>query len=245
MADALLAHTLEEGQGAIDSFATHSVRLAELLPATFPAKPLEAVAAEMKPAIDKNPTVPNATCAKLAEQVREEAAIAVAAFRAAEMWLRIKAPSVSDGNNFGVDVQNYVIAELQAMRTAMEAFIPAARDYHWSRAEGLAKLISDSATAETSTSESKETKDGKTEDVKKSSKTSTTKEAKPAGYQDYAAYVLGLDVKQYHTAYTSLTDIKNNYLKAHLLFAKNMKRLADPRGEGEDGFRGAHAMSMF
>ena len=42
----------------------------------------------------------------------------------------------------------------------------------------------------------------------------------------------------------SLTDIKNNYLKAHVLFAKNMKRLADPRGEGEDGSR-VHSMSMF
>merc|ERR1712146_819907 len=76
---------------------------------------------------------------------------------------------------------NYVIGELQAMRTAMEAFIPAARDYHYSRAEGLGKLISDSSTSETSKSESTETKDGKAENVSKTSKTSTTKEVKPPG----------------------------------------------------------------
>ena len=34
-------------------------------------------------------------------------------------------------------------------------------------------------------------------------------------------------------------------LQAHVLFNKNMKRLADPRGEGQDGEHGRNVMSMF
>ena len=66
---------------------------------------------------------------------------AVAAFRDAEMWIRLKAPAVSDGNNFGVDVQNFVLGEVQHMRAAMEAMTTTGRDYHWSRAQGLEKLF--------------------------------------------------------------------------------------------------------
>lgn len=246
--EALLAHTLEEGQAAIEGLAPNALRIAEIMNAKFPKKALSAVASEMAPGVAAAKTATNPTCTALGDLVREEAAIAVASFRAAEMWLRLKTPSVSDGNNFGVDVQNYVISELQAMCKVMEAFVAAGRDYHWSRAQGVDKLFGDSAENSTSTSEDSETKeeDGKpkTTSTKKASKSSSTKESKPNGFPDYNAYLVGIDVKQYHVAYTSLTDIKNNYLKAHMLFTKNMKRLADPRGEGEDG-RAVHAMSMF
>ena len=63
----------------------------------------------------------NTKVAELCSLAREEAAVAGAQFRAIEMWLRLKAPAVSDGNNFGVDVQNYVIGELKSMRGAMQA----------------------------------------------------------------------------------------------------------------------------
>lgn len=43
--------------------------------------------------------------------------------------------------------------------------------------------------------------------------------------------------------FAQLTDMRDNYLKAHVLFAKNMKKLADPRGDG-DG-KSANVMSMF
>ena len=240
-ADQLIAHTLEEGQQAIDSLASHSLRIAELLAKTFPAKSLADVAKEMGPQMDKVTAATNPTCLALSEQVREEAAVAVGAFRAAEMWLRLKIPVVSDGNNFGVDVQNYAISELDAMRKAMEAFMTCGKDYHWARAEGIEKLKA-GCKADSTTSESTETKDGKAE--VKSTKSSSKTDSQTAGFNDYKQYLLNIDVKQYHTAYTSLTDIKNFYMRAHVLFAKNMKRLSDPRGEGEDGGR-VHSMSMF
>ena len=241
MADTLVAHTLEEGMQAIDAMSSHALRIAEVLATKFPAKSLADVAKEMGPQVDKASSATNPTCTALSEQVREEAAIAVGIFRAAEMWLRLKTPVVSDGNNFGVDVQNYVISELDAMRKATEAFVTCGKDYHWARAEGVEKLKA-GCKADASTSESTETKDGKPE--VKSTKSSSKTEAQTAGFNDYKQYLVNIDVKQYHTAYTSLTDIKNFYMRAHVLFAKNMKRLSDPRGEGEDGGR-VHSMSMF
>ena len=46
-----------------------------------------------------------------------------------------------------------------------------------------------------------------------------------------------------HLVFNHLTDMRNNYLKAHVLFAKNMKKLNDPRGDGEG--KTANVMSMF
>lgn len=235
MAD-LTESVLEEGAQAIDAFGGNATKLAGVLAESFPAQSLDAVAASFAPSKECNAKV-----AALGKLVRDEAAVAVGLFRAAEMWLRVKAPAVSDGNNFGVDVQNYVLGELQGMRGAMEGMIISSRDYHWSRAQGLEKLFGEEKTEEAK-GETTE-KDGDKSTVKSSSSKKSSSSI-PPGYADYQAYVVAIDVKQYHAAYTMLTDIKNNYLKAHVLFAKNMKRLSDPRGEGEDG-RSANVMSMF
>ena len=115
-----------------------SGRLTEALASAFPAVSLEAVAAEFaKTSASKEV---NAKVAALSNSVREEAAVAVGIFRSAEMWLRIKTPSVSDGNNFGVDVQNYVITELHAMQKAVDAMVTTSTDYPWARAAGLDTL---------------------------------------------------------------------------------------------------------
>merc|ERR1712146_440205 len=59
----------------------------------------------------------------------EQVAMMVADFKAAEMWLYLKTPEVSDGNNFGVEVQAYVLGELKAMRTEAAAMMDAVSAY--------------------------------------------------------------------------------------------------------------------
>jgi hypothetical protein len=237
---------IEEGAAAIDSLQSHSSRLMEVIAQTFPHSTLADVAKAMAPMAESKGKA-NEKVASLSNLVREESAAAVTIFRAVEMWIRLKAPAISDGNNFGVDVQNYVLTELQTMRGAMEAMVVASRDYHWSRAQGLDKLLgSDSADNSSSESTTKE-KDAEGKETTKSSSTTSSKKSSgtPPGYPDYKEYVVALDVKQYHSAFNQLTDIKNNYVKAHVLFLKNMKRLSNPRGEEDDDGRSAHAMSMF
>ena len=82
--------------------------------------------------------------------------------------------------------------------------------------------------------------DGKST-VKKATSSKTSSSSPPA-IADYKEYVLAVDVRQYHACFTQLSDIRNNYVRAHLLFEKNAKRLSDPRGEGEGG---GNVMTMF
>merc|ERR1719453_2576533 len=101
------------------------------------------------------------------------------------------------------------------------------RDYYWARAQGLEKLFGEAKASEMTKEESKVDDAGK-EKLEKSTATTTV----PA-YPDYAEYVVCVDVRQYHLVYNHLTDMRNNYLKAHVLFARNMKKLKDPRGDGD------------
>merc|ERR1719267_252199 len=177
---------IEEGMAAIDALPDHAKRITALLATHFPAQTLEAVHSAMRPSVESARGGVNQKVAELSSLVREEAAVAAAQFRAAEMWIRLKAPAVSDGNNFGVDVQNYVLGELQAMRKGIEAMVVSGRDYHWSRGQGLEKLFGED---KSSTSQKEDTTvenegDKKSEKVVKSSSTSTST-SKPPGYPDY------------------------------------------------------------
>jgi len=243
--DAQVDAMLEEGAQAVAALPTHASRIAGLLGTHFPAQTLEAVHNLMKPSVDQAKGGVNAKVAELSSLVREEAAVAAAQFRACEMWIRLKAPAVSDGNNFGVDVQNYVLGELQAMRSSMESMVVSGRDYYWARGQGLEKLFGDDKATTSSKEDKVSEKDGdKVSEKLSTSKSSSSTTSKPPAYPDYHEYVVCLDVRQYHLVFNHLTDMRNNYLKAHVLFAKNIKKLSDPRGEGGDG-RGGNVMSMF
>ena len=236
---------IAEGAAAIDSLPTHAERIANLLATNFPAQTLSAVHDGMRPSLETAKGGVNAKVAELSNLCREEAAVAAAQFRQCEMWLRLKAPAVSDGNNFGVDVQNYVLTEMKEMRTAMESMVTAGKDYYWSRAQGLEKILGEDKTSKTSSEDrTADTEDGKTTEKLCKKTSSSTTATSAAGYPDYREYVVCVDVRQYHLVFNHLTDMRNNYIKAHVLFAKNMKRLNDPRGEGADG-RSGNVMSMF
>lgn len=227
------------GEAAIAKLEERSLELSGLIAANFPPKTLEQVGAEFE--AQASSAEPNASVAKLSLLVREQAAISVDDFKSAEMWIALKAPAVSDGNNFGVDVQNYVAGELKTMRLAIMAFVDSAGNYHWQRGLGIEKYIEGNEN-ESSESQTTETEGDKT--TVKSSKSSKTSNKKTPKAMDYQRHVNCLDVKQYFSAYTMLVDMRNCYAKAHALFAKNQKRLADPRGDGGEGpDRGV--MSMF
>jgi len=156
------------------------------------------------------------------------------------MWLFIKVPEVSDGNNFGVDVQNFVMTELKGLRTEITAMLDCVSAYHAAKAAVLEKVVKPKT--KTVDEESKTETEGDKTTVK-SSKTEKVASKEEPPLPDYVKQAAAIDVKEYHACYLRLTDIRNAYVKAHLLYSKNAKRLADPRGDGE-GSR-SNAMSMF
>jgi len=236
------------GERSISALLDNANVLSGLIQASFPESDLDKMSAKFSLALQKcskGDIAINADVAKLCGLVRQHAAQAVEEIRNCEMWLAMKAPSVSDGNNFGVDVQNFVLTELAAMRAKLQGMLDAFSTYHWQRGLAVEKLPKGKS-SESTTSESTETeeKDGKTTATSKTSKGTSTKATEELAIADFVSYTVELDVKAYHNAYLQLSDIRNCYIKASSLFSKNMKRLADPRGEGEDGGN-RNVMSMF
>ena len=238
-----MARALAEGEALLGSaFEERSEEINGLIGAHFAPKTLDAVAQEFAAAAAQSPhsTATNEAVAALASVVREAAARAVDDFKKVELWIALKAPPISDGNNFGADVQNFVSAEIKKMRHAADAMVDGASNYHWQRGLGIEKLASE-ANTETSKGKVEEKEDGKTT-VKTSESTKETSKASPP-IGDFVRYTVALDVKQYHASYSQLCSLRDYYLKAHVLLQKNMKRLLDPRGDGGGADRGV--MSMF
>ena len=222
------------------AFEERSEAINGLIGTHFAPKTLDAVAREFAAAAVQSGAATNETVAELASVVREAAAQAVDDFKKVELWIALKAPPISDGNNFGADVQNFVAAELKKMRHSADAMVDGASNYHWQRGLGIEKLANE-ANTETSKATSEEKEDGKTTTKNVESTKETCKSSPPIG--DFVRYTVALDVKQYHAAYSQLCSLRDYYLKAHTLIQKNMKRLLDPRGDGGGADRGV--MSMF
>jgi len=211
----------------------------ELIKANFPAKSLAQLQEEFEKSLTANGAA-NTPVAALSAMVREQAALTIEDIKNLEMWLFLKVPEVSDGNNFGVDVQNFVLESLKALRAEVVAMLGCVAEYHASRAGILEKIVR--PVTKTVDEESKNEKDGDKTTVK-SSKTEKTSSKEEAPLPDKVKELAAVDVKEYHACYLKLTDIRNAYFKAHLMMSKNKKRLTDPRGDGE-GSR-SNAMSMF
>ncbi|EOD04781.1 hypothetical protein EMIHUDRAFT_414292 [Emiliania huxleyi CCMP1516] len=242
----LEALALQEADKVVtETLNARAAALAQLVVQACPPKPLS----ELEESYKACGSGTNKAVAGLLRTVREEAAAAVDHLKQAELWLILKAPAVSDGNNFGVEVQAFVLGELKALRTGFSAMVALPAEYHQARAQGLEKVAQDSSkdhdessTTETETS----TEEGKTKEkkvVKTVNKCSQGSKSKPtlADYEDYTA---ALDVKHYHLGKEALVDLRNGYMKAAALFNKNLKRLSDPRGEASGGGY-KNTMSMF
>lgn len=110
-----LDEALGAGERSIAAFLENANALTQEIASTFPPMSLDEVhakfAAMPKPNPEESKGGLNSEVVKLCSKVRQHAAAAVEEFRSAELWLSLKAPSVSDGNNFGVEVQNFVNAE--------------------------------------------------------------------------------------------------------------------------------------
>lgn len=243
-----LEEAVASGERSIAGFLSNADALTAEIGASFPPMSLDEVHAKFAalPVPENSKGGVNPEVVKLCAMVRQHAAAATDEFRNAEMWLAMKAPSVSDGNNFGVDVQNFVHTEIVAMRAKLAPMLDALSTYHWQRGLGVEKLPGGkSSESETKESTETEIKDGDKTTTTKTSKNSSSSDKKAMTVDDFMQYCIALDVKTYHSAYVQLTDIRNCYVKASALFSKNMKRLADPRGEGEDGGQNRNVMSMF
>jgi len=180
----------------------------------------------------------NNSLLKLTDSVRDALALAETDFMAIRESITLQIPAVSDGNNFGVDVQMHVIEQLKAMESQTTTSLHNLSDMHWSRAEAIGKLLgAKESSKEVSHSESKaqETKDGVAE-----SKTVTADSQKQSSkdgrlVEDLLHYVAALDVTQYSKLTGHLRRLRMSYALAADLLEKNQEKLSNPRGNSSGG----------
>jgi hypothetical protein len=162
----------------------------------------------------------------------------VADLRALEYWLSTRVPSISDGNNFGVEVQHHVIEQIKAMRSALGAHADVSSSYLNKRGQAVEK-VGPSKSTETSAVETSETKteDGapKTTSTKKSEK--TDKVSAKDDVEDFVNYIVELDVKQYVALEGMVRDLTQTYVCAYEVVQKNRAKCENPRGELTGGGR--------
>lgn len=163
---------------------------------------------------------------------------AVSDFRTLEFWLVTKVPQVSDGNNFGVEVQNYVIEELKKSRTACQASADSLANYSWSRGLGAEKMGSSTSTEQNKSEVHEEKKEDGTPKTTVTTKSEKTEKAisKPE-IEDFVEHIVALDVKHYVALEGMLRELEHAYVKAFALIEKNREKCENPRGEGSGGGR--------
>mmetsp|Transcript_20560 Transcript_20560/g.52167 ORF Transcript_20560/g.52167 Transcript_20560/m.52167 type:complete len:260 (+) Transcript_20560:31-810(+) len=146
------------------------------------------------------PRKSNAELVRTQEAVHELLVGGAADMRALECWLLTRVPQVSDGNNFGAEVQHFVLEQLQKSRAQLSGLTELMTAYLKARGEASEKLgpakSSESTTAESAESKTEEgvAKESSVKKTEKSEKSVTKEEV-----EDLQHHVVELDVKQYGT----------------------------------------------
>jgi hypothetical protein len=228
------------GKQVLDALPARCAAADKVLASHFGASPVAFRAAARTAAA---PRKSNAELLKHQEAVHGLLIEAMADLRALEFWLHTRVPTVSDGNNFGAEVQSYVIEQLAKMRAALAASADGGVAYLNARAQGCEKL-GGSKTSETTAVESTETKaeaDGAPKKTVVSKLDKTDKTTAKDECEDYAHHLVELDVKQYVALEGHVRDVLMTYVRAHELVSKNRDKCEFPRGERTDGGR-PHSM---
>merc|ERR1711871_251550 len=104
---------LDMGARALANLPTRAAEIQELMQSNFQKTTLAEMQTQFETLVASSPGSVNASVVGLSTLVREQAALTVEDIKSLEMYLAIKTPEVSDGNNFGVEVQSFVLSELK------------------------------------------------------------------------------------------------------------------------------------
>ena len=225
---------IAEGEEVISvKLAARTEEIAALIASKFPPKTLEQIGKEFEAGSALEGEV-NEAVAGLAVIAREQAAMAVDDFKKAEMWITLKAPPISDGNNFGVTVQMTVAKFLKDTREELGKKLDAIPAYYASRADAVDKLgLAKTTSSRTKTETESNSAGGKDGDESKKSTTVSTEEKETAQAKaDYhrSQAVLAIDVQCYADLHSTLQSLLTGYVCVLDNMEKNESKLRAPKG---------------
>lgn len=158
-----------------------------------------------------------------------------------EMWLSLTIPQVSDGNNFGVEIQEHFCKLLVDKKTACKVLFDGLNTYSSSRSDLWGKAVF-AVTEKKSSSAGKKSSAGGEKDTNETSTSEDVSTTQNVVHSDSISAIAGLDVQQYFHLKMVFKEIYKNYAVISDIIAKNIEKLKDPRGENEGQGNG---MSMF
>jgi len=233
----------QEGQGRRvleEDIASHVLQLTTELStfedsATMHKKFLDAACEDPFPL---NSTV----CVKI-KAVRALLVTALEDFRRLQMWIKLQVPAMSDGNNFGVEVQGAILGQLSASHSALRGLLDSFLDYHCSRSGAVDKVRKLLKKNVKQTQRRSEKEDGSSNDGKEDKKEVKTKDSshdqtqdetvnESLGNPDATEYIADFDTHAYQRLRWALEEARDHYLYAWDYVGKNLSRLEKPRGTG-------------
>ena len=132
--------------------------------------------------------------------------------RDVELWAQLQVPPVSDGNNFGVEVQASCIALVQDRRQKARLAFETLSEWHWQRGNAIEKFASQTVSAR---------------------KTSESPTRKTYDYvEDFRMFVVGLDVKAQFDALDACNRAMADIVVCLDTLEKNREKVEQPRGSG-------------
>jgi hypothetical protein len=191
---------------------------------------------ESRVATDVNPDITNASV-----EARAELAELVETLSYLEMWLTLSVPAVSDGNNFGVEVQELLIKMLKEKKDAAKALFDGLNTYSSSRADLWSKAVFP-VVRKQSSSKGETKKTGGEKDSNETTESSNVEQTHNMVVTDAIAAIAGLDTQQYFHLKCVFSEMLKSYMVIGDQLNKNMAKLMDPRGERGGGGGG---ISMF
>lgn len=181
----------------------------------------------------------NAEMVNIVNHVRSHLLTAMNDCATLERWIVLMVPKAEDGNNFGVEVQKYVMTAIKAMSTSLNTTWTSLPDYFSQRGAAIEKAMGSNKTSNdvSKTSTKSNSKGGKDGDQDTSSDVDVTKTSTSTStpIEDYDLQVNAIDVKWYFNLLAATENIVDNYATALDILSKNDKKVRLPRGNKEAG----------
>jgi len=186
--------------------------LAERLGAKTPQEAREALLAQ----VDRGSVEglkANAPLAEALGAVQDLLAQMVSYLRDVELWAQLQVPPVSDGNNFGVEVQASCIGLVQDRRQKARLAFETLSEWHWQRGNAIEKFASQTVEDAGGAKTSRKTYDY---------------------VEDFRMFVVGLDVKAQFDALDACRRAMADIAVCLDTLEKNQEKVEHPRGTGSN-----------
>eukprot|EP00658_Telonema_sp_P-2_P000773 TRINITY_DN10279_c0_g1_i1.p1 TRINITY_DN10279_c0_g1~~TRINITY_DN10279_c0_g1_i1.p1 ORF type:complete len:279 (-),score=91.11 TRINITY_DN10279_c0_g1_i1:336-1172(-) len=212
--------------GALDQAVASkfSKSLAEV--ESFCRDAVKAKLAEEKP----SETGLNADITEMSSFARAELATSMDTLRSLELWLHLSVPQISDGNNFGVEIQEHIIKRVEAAKVAAKTQFDGLKSYHSDRAGAWEKSVFASTTKQSWSEDAKQTTGGEKPEETTTNSSSVNKTANLVS-NDAIENIVAIDVAHYFNLRAAVLETIKLYAVTLDLVVKNKDKLADPRGE--------------